>query len=110
MRIYHFLTAENGLSDITLRRIRISRFRDLNDPFELLAVRADDKLFRKEMRSWAEQFNRSNGLLCFSKKWESPVLWSHYASKHRGMCLGFDIADPLLENIRYTKDRLDLRF
>lgn len=41
--MYHLLTAENGMSDIALRRIRVSRVRDLNDPFELLAARNDSK-------------------------------------------------------------------
>src|SRR6266571_6404666 len=110
MRVYHLLTAENGMSDISLRRIRISRVRDLNDPFELLAARADGKELRKALRSWAEDFNRNNGLLCFSRRWHNPVLLSHYASKHRGMCLGFDVADDLLQDVQYTKDRLPLRF
>jgi len=98
------------MSDISLRRMRISRVRDLNDPFELLAVRADSKEIRKGLRGWIDEFNRSNGLLCFSKRWNSPVLWSHYASKHRGMCLGFDVSDELLQDVQYTKDRLPLRF
>ena len=98
------------MSDISLRRIRISRVRDLNDPFELLAVRADSKEIRKGLRNWIDEFNRNNGLLCFSKRWNSPVLWSHYASKHRGMCLGFDVSDELLQDVEYTKDRLPLGF
>lgn len=110
MRVYHLLSAENGLSDISLRRIRISRIRDLNDPFELLAVRADGKELRKALRSWADEFNQGNGLLCFSKTWHNPVLWSHYASKHRGICLGFDVADGLLQGVQYTKDRLSIPY
>ncbi len=110
MRVYHFLSAENGLSDIALKRIRISRFGDLNDPFELLAARMDDRSFRKGLRSWRNEFNARNGLLCFSKKWANPVLWSHYAVKHRGMCLGFDLADDLAEEVTYIKDRLPIRF
>jgi Protein of unknown function (DUF2971) len=110
MRVYHLLTAENGMSDISLRRIRISRVRDLNDPFELLAARADSEELRKGLRSWVEEFDRNKGLLCFSKRWRNPVLWSHYASKHRGMCLGFDVADKLLQDVQYTKDRLPIQF
>lgn len=109
-RVYHLLSAGNGMSDISLRRIRVSRVRDLNDPFELLAVRADTKQLRNALRSWITDFNRENGLLCFSKKWSNPVLWSHYASKHRGMCLGFDVADKLLQDVQYTKDRMPVRF
>lgn len=110
MRVYHLLAADNGIKDISLHRIRISRFRDLNDPFELFAVRADGKELREVLRSWADDFHRDSGLLCFSKNWRNPVLWSHYASKHRGICLGFDVADELLLDVQYTKSRLEVPF
>jgi hypothetical protein len=110
MRVYHLLNADNGMSDISLHRIRISRIRDLNDPFEMLAVRADDKELLKVFQSAVDDLNRDNGLLCFSRRWHNPVLWSHYASKHRGICLGFDVANELLQDVCYTTDRLPVRF
>jgi len=110
MRVYHLLTAENGLSDISLRRIRISRFADLNDPFELLAAHLGEKSFRTAVRNWRTELNATHGLLCFSKNWENPVLWSHYAAKHHGMCLGFELQDDLAQEVHYIKDRLPIRF
>ena len=35
MRLYHFLSAENALDDLTNRRIKLSQIDDLNNPFEL---------------------------------------------------------------------------
>ena len=32
--------------------------------------------------------------------------WGHYADKHRGVCLGFDIPDALLTAVKYRRDRL----
>lgn len=32
------------------------------------------------------------GLLCFSEVWDSILLWSHYAEKHAGIVLGFDVS------------------
>ena len=98
------------MSDVSLRRIRISRIRDINDPFELLSARAEDRELRRGLRKWIDQFHQAKGLLCFSRKWDNPVLWSHYASKHRGMCLGFDVADDFLHNIKYTRDRIPIQF
>lgn len=48
-------------------------------------------------------------MLCFSADWHNPVQWSHYADKHKGVCLGFDVPDELLTRVRYTKmpPRLD---
>jgi len=110
MRVYHLLAADNALSDITHHRLRVSRFADLNDPFELLAAKANQERFRKALRSWRDHFSGINGLLCFSRNWRNPVLWSHYAAKHRGMCLGFDIASSLLTPVRYTRRRRTVRF
>lgn len=37
-------------------------------------------------------------------------MWAHYADKHRGICLGFNVADdgpdPLLGQVTYNPDRL----
>lgn len=110
MRVYHFLNVKNGMSDIELRRIRISRIRELNDPFELLAVQTDSEMAQEIWQGWVDKMNCDHGLLCFSKGWCNPVLWSHYASKHRGMCLGFDLPDEILKDIYYTKERLPLKF
>jgi hypothetical protein len=112
MRVYHLLSAENALSDIALHRIRISRYADLNDPFELFAANVAHPQVRDAMRRLKEELNLTKGLLCFSRLFENPVLWSHYASKHRGMCLGFDIRDDLALSIQYSdgKERIPLEF
>lgn len=43
-------------------------------------------------------------MLCFSGGWHNPVQWSHYAEKHRGVCLGFDVPDGLLTPVKYAKN------
>ena len=40
-------------------------------------------------------------MVCFSKIWSNPVQWSHYADRHRGLCLGFDVSDELCEEVNY---------
>ena len=111
MRAYNFLPSEFALSDIALRRLRISRLRDLNDPFELLASNMEgDKRFLSGMASWKNEINEMFGLLCFSRSWENPVLWSHYGDKHHGICLGFDIREELVEPVRYVGDRIPVIF
>src|SRR5205085_1662172 len=44
--------------------------------------------------------------LCFSRYWDNPVQWSHYAAKHAGLCLGFDIPDECLGPVSYSRKRL----
>lgn len=49
------------------------------------------------------------GMLCFSGSWKNPLLWSHYANRHRGICLGFDVSGPVIEKIRYVEARTKLK-
>jgi hypothetical protein len=48
---------------------------------------------------------RLYGLLCFSLSWHNPLLWSHYADRHRGLALGFDVADEILKPVSYAEQR-----
>lgn len=110
MRLYHLTSAEYAISNIALCRLKIARFGDLNDPFELLAAELTDKDYRAAAKSWKQDFHKTKGLLCFSESWKNPVLWSHYADKHRGICLGFDVHDEYALEVNYTKERIKVRF
>lgn len=101
MRVYYLTSAQFAISNIALKRIKISRFSDLNDPFELLAVDLTDMESRKFFRNQREEVNRKTGLLCFSKDWKSPLMWGHYADKHQGIALGFDIPEKKLVPVDY---------
>jgi hypothetical protein len=109
MRVYHFLRAEHALDDIKHRRIKISEIDKLNDPFELWCSAQDNPKVRHALRDWKHQMARLYGMLCFCPSCSNPVLWSHYADKHRGMCLGFDISqNGLLKKVRYVTKRTQL--
>jgi len=108
MRVYHLLPACYALEDIRNSRLKIARLDEVNDPFDLAAAklqRRDDRVvFEAYRRKMAEAY----GLLCFSRSWRNPVLWSHYADRHTGICLGFDVPDNFLLTVIYTETRLVL--
>lgn len=88
------------------KRIKISRFSELNDPFELLGANFGNKQIRKIIRENKDDFDRQYGLICFSEDWVDPVLWSHYAAKHRGIALGFDVDAGIAKQVSYQAARL----
>lgn len=106
MRVYHFLPARHAVEDIEKRRLKIAQLDDLNDPFELISLELSDRAFRKVYRSFIKDMAQRFGVICFSKNWRNPVLWSHYADKHRGVCLGFDVSDQFLMKVTYAGERL----
>ena len=105
MLVYHFLNKKYGLEAIKNRRLKISRINELNDPFEFRGINLKNKSLRPAFRKMKDELNQNRGLHCFSGNWENPVLWSHYANKHRGLCLGFDVPDDLLAQVEY-RDKL----
>jgi hypothetical protein len=51
----------------------------------------------------------TQGLICFSKNWKNPLLWGHYAEKHTGVALGFDVPDHLALPVIYAKKLADVK-
>jgi len=110
MKVYHFLNTTYGISNIALRRIRVSRFSELNDPYELLAADTTDSRDLKALNRFKAQIDKTKGIICFSGTWNNPLLWGHYADKHRGMALGFDVPDDLIIAVGYTANRAKINF
>lgn len=78
---------------------------NFNDPFDLWALAQPDAQLRSGIKRWKKQMTESYGVLCFSRSWRNPLLWSHYAERHQGFALGFDFEDGFLKEVGYTNRR-----
>lgn len=110
MRVYHFTSAKYAIDDIKRNRLKVSRFSELNDPFELLAADLLNPKHRQAFAKFKDEVNDKTGIICFSGSWCNPLLWGHYAAKHTGIALGFDISDEMLIDVRYTSSRPKIEF
>src|ERR1700730_408530 len=108
MRAYKFLNAHFGLKSLYEKRLKLSAIDDLNDPFELLPYNLSDRRHRWAMHATRKELAAGRGVLCFSAAWHNPVIWAHYADKHKGLCLGFEIPDDrnITKVVRYVSKRL----
>jgi len=107
-RVYHFLPEVWALDDLQRRRLKIAEIDKLNDPFEFLGPRLDDRAARQAFQAMKTQLTKTRGIICFSRNWSNPVQWSHYADHHRGICLGFDVPAAELGRVRYSPTRITL--
>jgi Protein of unknown function (DUF2971) len=108
MRAYKFLDEKFGIKSLQEKRLKISVLDDLNDPFELLPYQMTDRNKRAALNATRRQMASNRGLLCFSATWKDPVLWAHYADKHKGLCLAFDVPQETCRAVTYEKRRLKL--
>ena len=103
---YHFIDCKYGLQDITKKRIKVSRLSDLNDPYELAGIAFSDAELVAALDRTKAQLDKIRGVLCFSRDWANPVIWSHYADSHRGLCLGFERHGEDPAPVTYSGDLL----
>ena len=104
MRLYHFVSEKFGKLNLEMRRLKLARIADLNDPFEFDPA-CPDKKARQVIADFKRQAHETIALLCFSEKRDNPVQWSHYADGHKGVCLGFDIPDDHVAKVKYETAR-----
>ena len=107
MKLYYFIDACWGLSDLKAQHIKVSRMNELNDPFESKWVYLSNCQDRAKLDATISNFSNISGLLCFSEDWSSPVQWAHYADKHRGLCFGFEVGNGIGVEIQYSDNRIN---
>jgi hypothetical protein len=105
-RLYHLCPAHHALDNIRKSRLKIATFKDANDPFELSNFFSNDGDEQSRLADLIDDISKTHGVVCFSEDWRDPVLWSHYADKHRGIALGFDVSnDVYLLPVKYQTER-----
>lgn len=107
-RVYHFVELGYGLDNLRKRRLKVAELLKLNDPFEFFGTNLKNSELRRAFRVMKEELSKNRGVLCFSRNWSNPVQWSHYADRHMGVCLGFDIPSRCLGAVNYSRSRFSI--
>ncbi len=137
--IYQYSSYDTALDEILLKKsLQFANPQTFNDPFDCnetvlkinikkksvsetldsidknLPRRLKRKLIkdadkRETVEYYLKRLRKNFKVSCFSRSYEDVLLWSHYAKKHSGICIGFDFP-PVYENkftlcpIRYSKE------
>jgi hypothetical protein len=109
-RAYYMTSEKWAKIAIAERRLKLSRFYESNDPFELNLFDSRDQSDRLYVKLLNEYFDKNVGMICFGVTNDAPAMWAHYADKHKGVCLGFDIEAIQLTPVTYTDAKLKFRF
>ncbi|MCZ4696407.1 DUF2971 domain-containing protein [Ancylomarina euxinus] len=54
-------------------------------------VKMDEVRLKSKLEQLSRKFLRASFVSCFSEKNNEPLMWAHYASKHAGVCLEFNL-------------------
>ena len=121
--VYKYIDFSGAVALLSDKCFKFSHSQDFNDPFDLYDELIDfkkfeplrfDNLTREQKRNikktplkrleeklkieWKK--HRINfGISCFSKTYDNILMWSHYADKHQGVCIGLEVdANKLLDD------------
>lgn len=108
MRLYYFTSTEHPLSNVESRKVKISEIMKLNDPFEFMAINLQEAELRRAARKMKSDMASKSGVICFSRSWQHPLMWSHYGDRHQGICLGFDVSDEWCCSVDYVNERISV--
>jgi hypothetical protein len=107
IRLYYYTGKQWGLKALWEKRLKVAQYSSVNDPFELIPF---DRRTKRSRTFWERRvyplLDKPYGMLCFSEAWQTNIMWSHYAEKHTGMCLGFDVTEQLAARVEYVSAQL----
>ena len=61
--------------------------------------------FKNDIMNKVIEMKNDSLLSCFSKNYDSILMWSHYADKHKGICIEFDRPNKDFYDVYYSKNR-----
>ena len=61
--------------------------------------------FEKEVLDKIYELKDKSLIGCFSKRWNSILMWSHYADCHKGVCIEFERPKEGFLDVEYSKRR-----
>ncbi|MDA5241029.1 DUF2971 domain-containing protein [Agrobacterium tumefaciens] len=109
MQLYYFTSLKHGLAAIRDKRLKISKFSELNDPADHIGIFVSGVDNRKALRRQRQRFDAGGGILCMSFDWREPLLWGHYADNYKGMCLIFEVDEQWWFDVEYITERPSLK-
>lgn len=107
VRLYYYTAKPWGMKILWERRLKIARYKDVNDPFELIPFDRTETQTRAFWDAQVEKlFAAQYGMICFSEDWRNTLMWSSYGDKHTGICLGFDVLRDYARPVIYIDEPL----
>jgi hypothetical protein len=102
MRLYHFLNVGYAIDDVEKKRVKISLWKDVNDPWELMPFDLSDLRNLRALEGFKTTMSKQFSFVSLCKHWRSPLMWVHYAERHQGAALGFEVTDAFCTPIKYV--------
>jgi hypothetical protein len=93
----------NGIDILQWLRLKVTPPNQFNDPFEFLpkiAFSNDEHRSLTDLDGMVDSISETHALACFSKVPDNLLMWSHYAHRHRGIVVEFDMNNSFFSSAK----------
>lgn len=115
--LYRFMDAEAAKETLKSCSLKMSIPSELNDTFEFcpgitgVPPHVSPDLVEQCNKDFVDEISKRYGIVSFTRKSNCPLLWAHYADKHKGVALEFGFRrKPDLFKMRYRRKRPSVPF
>lgn len=94
-KFYKYGNFENMIKSLNDKYLWASYPENFDDPYDVrIKLDYSGVIPGKPIDEQEKEARRVNKIICFSAKYDNPVLWYHYADGYKGVVLGFNNASP----------------
>lgn len=102
---------ENGVDIIKNKRLKIASIDDFNDPFEFrFAYEGTNKELEEAFKNVHEYQKHNYRVISFSKDSNNLILWAHYANKHKGILIKFDLNEMKQDGTSFNETTIKVNY
>lgn len=95
--LYKYVPLEHVVDILDNHRLYLSDGKNFNDPFEISVMYKR----KNELR-----FVDGLHILCLTNSFRNKLIWSHYTSSHKGVCLTVKVPNHLVYPVCYSTKRV----
>jgi len=92
--MYRTYKKKNDNSELA-KKFTLNEMTEIRDSASQYGDRQKDSEAKEEYlyaleRGIINNLIQDKGVLCLAQKWDCPLMWSHYADQHKGLCIEYD--------------------
>jgi hypothetical protein len=112
--LYKYREADLGIQILCERLVKITKPKELNDPFELIpALNMNNEEERQAIKETVRRMKNETTIFSLSSDPTNNCMWAHYANNFKGICIGinteffFEEIDLYTVDYKLTRPKID---